>query len=201
MSFSNRNRRKRLRRIALGFAVAATLTPSALASLDPSGMPCTPTCPSFESAAGPYGELHQFPSAGIELALPDDRATRPTIISGPNAAVVEAAGWKAVYRPSEGPQHSFDGPRSGPATNLPTFSIDAPGTAPDAIVRPAEQPPAFGPLGGRAPLGQPVATTPGTGAELAWPETAAGIGIGVAAALLVAAALGMSRRRDTLQGA
>ena len=114
---------------------------------------------------------------------------------------MEAEGWKGIYRPSELPQHSFDGPRTGPATNLPTFSIDAPRTAPDAIVRPAEPVVSFANRGGRAPVGQPVAITTGDGTDMAWPETAVGIGIGIAAALALAAALGMSRRRGTLQGA
>jgi hypothetical protein len=214
---SHRIRTRSIRRIGLGLAVAAALTPSALASLDPSNMPCAPTCPSFESAVAAYGELQQFPGAGVELALPDDRAIRPTIIGGPSAAVVEAEGWKGVYRPSaavveaegwkgiyrpsELPQHSVDGPRTGPATNLPTFSIDAPRTAPDAIVRPAEPVVSFANRGGRVPVGQPVGTRTGDGTDMAWPETAVGIGIGLAAALALAAALGMTRRRGTLQGA
>ena len=215
---SHRIPMRRIRRIGLGLAVAAALTPSALASLDPSSMPCAPTCPSFESAGDAYGELQQFPGAGIELTLPDDRAVRPgitvvdetarpddrairpTIVSGPSAAVVEAEGWKGIYEPSELPQHSVDGPRTGPATNLPTFSIDAPRTAPDAAFRPAEPPLAFGNRGGRIPVGQPVAITTGDGADMAWPETAVGVGIGIGAALALAAALGMSRRRGTLQG-
>ena len=84
--------------------------------------------------------------------------------------------------------------------NLPTFSIDAPRTAPDAVFRPAEPVVSFANRGGRVPVGQPVATTTGDGTDMAWPETAVGIGIGIAAALALAAALGMSRRRGTLQG-
>ena len=49
MSSSHRIRMRRIRRVGLGLAVAAALTPSALASLDPANMPCAPTCPSFES--------------------------------------------------------------------------------------------------------------------------------------------------------
>jgi hypothetical protein len=146
-------------------------------------MPCTPTCPSLETSAGAYGELHQFPNAGIELALPDDRAVRPTIVSGPSAAVVEAGNWRAIYAPSGGlAQHSVDGPRSGPATDLPTFSVDAPRTAPDAVAK---------------PVAVPVADS-----GFDWSDAAVGIAIAFGAiALLGAAFLMGGRRRGTLQGA
>jgi hypothetical protein len=196
MSFSHRIRRRLIRRIALGLALAATLTPTALGQaygelfqVQGAGLP-----------APAYGELYQNHAAGIELALPDDRATRPTIVSGPSAAAVEAESWKAVAprptaaqieagnwnaiyaRPGELPQYSIDGPRTGPATNLPAFPIDAPRTAPDAVV-------------------QPVAT-PVAGTGFDWSDAAIGIAIGLGVALLLVAALvAGSRRRGTLQGA
>jgi hypothetical protein len=154
MSFSNRFRRRLIRRLALGLAVAAVLAPAAQASLDPGGMPCTPACSWLESAG-----------ADVRPTVPDDRAVRPTIVSGPSAAG----------------QYSVDGPRSGPVTNLPTFSTDAPRTAPDAIVK---------------PVAVPVA-----GSGFDWSDAGVGIGIAFGVALLGAALLTGGRRRGTLQGA
>lgn len=106
--------------MALGLAVAATVTPSALGQAYGE---LYHTQGAGLSAMPAYGELYQTHDAGVAPTLPDDRATRPT------AAL-----------PSELPQHSVDGPRSGPASNLPAFSTGAPRTAPDVVSKPVTAP-------------------------------------------------------------
>jgi hypothetical protein len=178
MSFSHRIRMRLIRRAALGLAVAAVAAPSAMA-IDPALLP-------QQDSGSAYGELHQFPNAGVVKAG-----------SAPRAEVfVRAIPTAAIGGPAASlPAFSVDGPRTGPATSLPAFSIDAPRTGPANV---AEAPV----VGGR--FGRPD-LAPSTGSsdvEIAWPEVGAGLGIGIAVALgLAALGIGMTRRRGTLQGA
>jgi hypothetical protein len=98
MSFSYRIRRKLIRRVALGLAVAAVAAPSALAA-EPGPLYQHPGA--GLAAASAYGALHQFPDAGL----------RTSIGIGPQVHVVPRAGIVTGNLPA----HSVDGPRSGPA--------------------------------------------------------------------------------------
>jgi hypothetical protein len=197
MSFSHRIRMRLIRRVALGLAVAAVVAPSALA-IDPALLPQQ----SPETSA--YGELHQFPNAGLDQANPGPAFVRAI----PAVAVdIAARSINAEPLPSMGivptpgivpalPAYSVDGPRTGPATNLPVFSVDAPRSGPANVT---ETPLVIGSRFGRPDL------APNTGSsdvEIAWPEVGTGLGIGIAVALGIAAlGMGMTRRRGTLQGA
>ena len=95
MSFSYRIRRKLIRGVALGFAVAAVAAPSALA-MGPGPM----YHGAGLSGGSAYGPLHQFPNAGLAVA----RAYGP-LHQFPRAGIT--AGNPPVF--------SNDGPRTGPA--------------------------------------------------------------------------------------
>jgi hypothetical protein len=191
MSSHRQFRRSPMRRVALGLAVAAIVAPSAQA-MGPGGNPFGGDATAEESSAvvpavgqpygelgqfpgaglataSSYGELHQFPGAGLGPTHIDIRNVRPTILGSPV---------------------------------LPSYSVDGPRTAPDAVVRPAE-PVLYGNRGGRVPPRYPVAITPSDGADIAWPGVGVAIAIGVGALAAFAGALvfGGSRRRGTLQGA
>jgi hypothetical protein len=182
-----------IRRVALGFAVAAVVAPSALA-LDPALLP-------EQGAGSAYGELHQFPNAG--LVLPNAglvQAAYGELHQFPNAGVVQPA-VRAIPATSVGnpaaslPTYSVDAPRTGPATSLPTFSVDAPRTGPAN----ATEAPVVGSRYGRPDL---APSTGSSDVEIAWPEVGAGLGIGIAVALgLGALGFAMTRRRGTLLGA
>jgi hypothetical protein len=98
MSFSYRIRRKLIRRAALGFAVAAVVAPSALA-----------TGPMYHGAGlsggSAYGALHQFPNAGL------GPQTFIGVGLGPQTHLVPRAGILTGNLPA----FSVDGPRTGPA--------------------------------------------------------------------------------------
>jgi|RhiMetdeSRZDD1v2_1073273.scaffolds.fasta_scaffold09179_12 hypothetical protein len=177
MSFSYRIRRKLIRRVALGLAVAAVAAPSALA-----------TEPMYHGAGlsggTAYGALHQFPDAGLAAASAygalhqfPNAGLRTNIGIGPQVHVTPRAGIVTGNLPA----HSVDGPRSGPANVTETPVL----------------------IGGR--FGRPdLAPNTGTASnvEVAWPELGVGLGIGTVVALgLAALAFGMTRRRGTLQGA
>jgi hypothetical protein len=188
MSFSHRIRMRLIRRMALSFAVAAVVTPSAMA-LDPALLPQQDA-----GAASAYGELHQFPNAGLVQAYGE-------LHQFPNAGVVQPSVRAIPVLPVGGsatglPTYSVDGPRTGPATSLPTFSVDGPRSGPANVT---ETPLVIGSRFGRPDL------APNTGSsdvEIAWPEVGTGLGIGIAVALGIAAlGMGMTRRRGTLQGA
>jgi hypothetical protein len=174
MSYHRQFRRSPMRRVALGLAVAAIVAPSAQA-MGPGGNPFGGDATAEESSAvvpavgQPYGELGQFPGAGLGPTHIDIRNAQPTILGSPV---------------------------------LPSYSVDGPRTAPDAVVRPAE-PVLYGNRGGRVPPRYPVAITPSDGADIAWPGVGVAIAIGVGALAAFAGALvfGGSRRRGTLQGA
>jgi hypothetical protein len=214
MSSYRQFRRRTIRRVAIGFALAAIVAPSAQA-MRPVGHPYGSNSGAGQSAevvlaarqaygelgqfsgaglatASTYGELHRFPDAGLGPSPIDIRNVRPTIWGGPSAAVVEADNWTAIYHPSGHPQPS----------GLPQYSIDGPRTAPNAVVRPAE-PVLYGNRGGRVPPRYPVAIAPSEGADVTWTGAGVAIAIGVVALAALAGALvfGGSRRRGTLQGA
>jgi hypothetical protein len=95
MSFSYRIRRKLIRGVALGFAVAVVAAPSALA-MGPGPM----YHGAGLSGGSAYGPLHQFPNAGLAVA----QAYGP-LHQFPRAGIT--AGNPPVF--------SVDGPRTGPA--------------------------------------------------------------------------------------
>ncbi len=103
MSFSYRIRRKLIRGVALGFAVAAVAAPSALAvgpgplyQHDGAGL----------ATAAAYGALHQFPNAGLTPQ------TSVNVGLGPQTNLVPRAGIVTGNLPV----FSIDGPRTGPAS-------------------------------------------------------------------------------------
>jgi hypothetical protein len=192
MSSHRQFRRRTIRRVAIGFALAAIVAPSAQA-MGAGGHPFGGNATAEESsavvpavgqpygelaqfpgaglaAASGYGELHQFPGAGLGPTPIDIRNVRPTILGGPSRL----------------PQHSVDGPR----------------TAPDAVVNPAE-PVTYGNRGRWVPGAHPLAATSSDSVDVGWPASGIGIAIAVGALAALAGALvfGGSRRRGTLQGA
>ena len=144
-----------VRRAALGLALAAVLAPTAQAlpgdrisaELDTAALPCTPNCPSFDTASN----------------LPDDAA-----IHGPGAASI-------VTIPE-----SLSGRQFGPtSTGIVADTVKPMPIKGGFVLRQAQ------------PAGASSAVTAG--------EIGAGLGIGLAAALLAATAgLGFSRRRGGL---
>ena len=156
MKFPFRIHRRLVRRAALGLAVAVVVVPTAQAlpgdrisaKLDPAtGLPCTPTCPSFDTASN----------------LPDDAA-----IHGPGAASI-------VTIPE-----SVSGRQFGPTSA---------GIVADTV-KPT-------PIKGGFVLRQPQPA--GASSDVTAGEIGAGLGIGLAAALVAAAAgLSFGRRRGGL---
>jgi hypothetical protein len=98
MKFPFRIHRRRLvRRVVLGLALAAVLVPTAQAlpgdrisaKLDPAtGLPCTPTCPSFDTASNlPDDTAVHGPGAARTVTIPESLAEREF---GPTSAGIGA---------------------------------------------------------------------------------------------------------------
>src|SRR5262245_46395711 len=220
MSFSHRIRTRLIGRVALGLAVAAVAAPSALA-IGPAPPPQQNTGSAGTSA---YGELHQFPNAGLVQAggglnQSPDAVFVPAIPAVAVDAAAPSVNPDPLPSPGIVPTPGFDAPSVKPdplpspgivptpsiVPALPAYSVDGPRTGPATNLPtfPVDAPrtgPASvtqAPVGGGR-YGRPD-LAPNTGSsdvEIAWPEVGAGLGIGIAVALGIAAlGFGMTRRR------
>ena len=113
--------------------------------------------------AVPTASALSFSNAGPTLEQLGQISTDGPRAGGPVGADVNA--------------YSHDGPRSGPATTLPPFSVDGPRTAPIAL-----------------PLSAPVAT--GDGFD--WADAGIGAGIGIGVSLLALLGVAVARRQRPL---
>ncbi len=111
------------------------------------------------------------------VALPSAVVSRPAPADNVPAQAPTSA---VVSRPA--PADSIRAQAPNLPAELPAFSNDGPRTAPDALVRPTEQPPVAEP-------------------GFDWTDAGIGIAIGAIVGLMLGAALLFGRRRGTLAGA
>jgi hypothetical protein len=177
MSFSNRRRRRFIRRVALGLAVAAVVAPTA-AAVGPRG-------------SNPHDGAWFQQKAFIEAQSP----ALPAIVVGPGGQLTAK---KPVLVGPMGPIGQLT-PKN---PVLPVVVVNPDGQLTAKTPPEAEAPVSF-PIGAPRPAPNVIATHTAAPVEdtgFDW-RIGVGAGLGALAAIMVGAALLMGRRRGTLQGA